>query len=171
MPSPVGSECWRNPNACDDFLQMESMLSEGASLIDVLKTLYPCIEEPPEGWSDHLSLPILEIMSILTKIVDRPPRREKLTAYNTFEDAVELFRTRKRILMLTGAGASVSCGTRFSQQRWNYTQNIDTLGKQAHIERVVGCHETLRQFDKNENFQTYLLLTYHLSDSLCRGRW
>ncbi|CAJ0594009.1 unnamed protein product [Cylicocyclus nassatus] len=25
----------------------------------------------------------------------------------------------------------------------------------------------LRQFDKNEKFQTYLLVTYHLSDSLC----
>ncbi|ETN80590.1 transcriptional regulator, Sir2 family [Necator americanus] len=91
-------------NVCDAFLKVEAMLSEGASLIDVLKTLYPGIEEPPEGWSDHL------IMSILAEIIDRPPRREKLPEFNTFEDAVELFRTRKRILILTGAGVSVSCG-------------------------------------------------------------
>ncbi|KIH62535.1 transcriptional regulator, Sir2 family [Ancylostoma duodenale] len=185
-------------NVSDAFLKVEAMLSEGASLVDVLKTLYPGIEEPPEGWSDHL------IMSILAEIIDRPPRREKLSAYNTFEDAVELFRTRKRILILTGAGVSVSCGIpdfrskdgiyarlhvdfpdlpdptamfdiryfthnpapfydfameifpgqfepsvshKFIRQLEvnnqllrNYTQNIDTLEKQAHIERVVECH-------------------------------
>ncbi|KAL6737946.1 hypothetical protein Aduo_011548 [Ancylostoma duodenale] len=198
LPSPVGSDCWRNPSVSDAFLKVEAMLSEGASLVDVLKTLYPGIEEPPEGWSDHL------IMSILAEIIDRPPRREKLSAYNTFEDAVELFRTRKRILILTGAGVSVSCGIpdfrskdgiyarlhvdfpdlpdptamfdiryfthnpapfydfameifpgqfepsvshKFIRQLEvnnqllrNYTQNIDTLEKQAHIERVVECH-------------------------------
>ncbi|KZT09855.1 SIR2-domain-containing protein [Laetiporus sulphureus 93-53] len=36
--------------------------------------------------------------------------REKLPEYNTIDDAVSLIRKRKRILVLTGAGISVSCG-------------------------------------------------------------
>ncbi|EPT00966.1 hypothetical protein FOMPIDRAFT_149580 [Fomitopsis schrenkii] len=36
--------------------------------------------------------------------------REKLPQYNTVDDAVRLIRERKRILVLTGAGISVSCG-------------------------------------------------------------
>ncbi|KAK6009816.1 transcriptional regulator, Sir2 family [Ostertagia ostertagi] len=195
VPSPVGSECWRNPNSSDALMRMEAMFSAGATPVDVIKALYPRIKEPPEGWSEHL------IMSILTEILDRPPTRSKLPQYNTFEDAVELFRTRKRILVLTGAGVSVSCGIpdfrskdgiyarlhvdfpiflilqrcsifvilftirlhsmillrRFSlanlnrqyshkfirqlevnnQLLRNYTQNIDTLEKQAKIERLL----------------------------------
>ncbi|KAK0218236.1 DHS-like NAD/FAD-binding domain-containing protein [Armillaria fumosa] len=36
--------------------------------------------------------------------------RDKLPEYNTINDAVELIRNSKRILILTGAGISVSCG-------------------------------------------------------------
>ncbi|EIN09435.1 SIR2-domain-containing protein [Punctularia strigosozonata HHB-11173 SS5] len=37
-------------------------------------------------------------------------RRDKLPAYNTVDDAVNLLRNSKRIIILTGAGISVSCG-------------------------------------------------------------
>ncbi|KAK0238551.1 DHS-like NAD/FAD-binding domain-containing protein [Armillaria nabsnona] len=36
--------------------------------------------------------------------------RDKLPEYNTIKDAVDLIRNSKRILILTGAGISVSCG-------------------------------------------------------------
>ncbi|TFK52026.1 SIR2-domain-containing protein [Heliocybe sulcata] len=36
--------------------------------------------------------------------------REKLTGYNTIDDAVELIQKSQRIVILTGAGISVSCG-------------------------------------------------------------
>ncbi|KAK7466319.1 NAD-dependent histone deacetylase sir2 [Stygiomarasmius scandens] len=36
--------------------------------------------------------------------------RDRLSQYNTIEDAVRLIRDSKRILILTGAGISVSCG-------------------------------------------------------------
>ncbi|CAL1715219.1 unnamed protein product [Somion occarium] len=36
--------------------------------------------------------------------------REKLPMYNTIDDAVDLIRKSKRIVILTGAGISVSCG-------------------------------------------------------------
>ncbi|KAG5641798.1 hypothetical protein DXG03_004184 [Asterophora parasitica] len=36
--------------------------------------------------------------------------RDRLTQYNTISDAVNLIRTSRRIIILTGAGISVSCG-------------------------------------------------------------
>jgi NAD+-dependent protein deacetylase SIR2 len=36
----------------------------------------------------------------------RLSRRDKLTAYNTIDDAVNLLRSSKRIVILTGAGIS-----------------------------------------------------------------
>ncbi|GBL97991.1 NAD-dependent protein deacetylase sirtuin-1 [Araneus ventricosus] len=38
------------------------------------------------------------------------PKRSKLTDINTLDDAVNLLRTCKNIIVLTGAGVSVSCG-------------------------------------------------------------
>lgn len=38
------------------------------------------------------------------------PRRAKLNDINTLDDAVKLLRTCKKIIVLTGAGVSVSCG-------------------------------------------------------------
>ena len=38
------------------------------------------------------------------------PHRHKLPTINTFEDVVELIKTANNIVVLTGAGVSVSCG-------------------------------------------------------------
>ncbi|GIY22981.1 NAD-dependent protein deacetylase sirtuin-1 [Caerostris darwini] len=46
----------------------------------------------------------------LVNMLDSPPRRSKLTAINTIDDVVHLLRTCKKIIVLTGAGVSVSCG-------------------------------------------------------------
>ncbi|CDR99371.1 related to HST1-silencing protein [Sporisorium scitamineum] len=50
-------------------------------------------------------LPILK--TALARILRR---REKLPQYNTVDDALSLLATRKRIMVLSGAGISVSCG-------------------------------------------------------------
>ncbi len=50
-------------------------------------------------------LPILK--TVLIRLLRR---RERLTQYNTPEDAVKLLREARRIVVLTGAGISVSCG-------------------------------------------------------------
>ncbi|XP_072164755.1 NAD-dependent protein deacetylase sirtuin-1-like [Diadema setosum] len=41
---------------------------------------------------------------------EEPPPRPKLEQYNTFQDAIQLLQSCKNILLLTGAGVSVSCG-------------------------------------------------------------
>ncbi|KAJ7583182.1 SIR2-domain-containing protein [Mycena floridula] len=55
--------------------------------------------------------PQLILLSFLNVAMSRElRRREKLPQFNTIKDAVDLIRSSKRILILTGAGISVSCG-------------------------------------------------------------
>lgn len=58
--------------------------------------------------------PDLDTMDILRIIFDffnhPPPRRVKLPTVNLLEDVVNLIRQSNRIVVLTGAGVSVSCG-------------------------------------------------------------
>ena len=42
--------------------------------------------------------------------MSEPPRRPKLGTVNTLEDCVELIKSCSNIIILTGAGVSVSCG-------------------------------------------------------------
>ena len=57
---------------------------------------------------DHLDE--LTLWKIVLNMVAEPPRRKKLSNVNTLEDVVRLIWTSKRIIVLTGAGVSVSCG-------------------------------------------------------------
>lgn len=43
-------------------------------------------------------------------MMSEPPKRQKLPHVNTILDVVELIRKSKNIIVLTGAGVSVSCG-------------------------------------------------------------
>ncbi|KAG8881558.1 NAD-dependent histone deacetylase sir2 [Tulasnella sp. 331] len=58
-----------------------------------------------DGIDDVLLLPLLK--TTLTRILRK---RDRLVQYSTVEDVVTLLRHSKRILVLTGAGISVSCG-------------------------------------------------------------
>merc|ERR1712223_1134143 len=57
---------------------------------------------------DHLDQ--ITLWKIILNMVSEPPRRKKLSNVNTLEDVVRLIRTSKKIIVLTGAGVSVSCG-------------------------------------------------------------
>merc|ERR1719290_705401 len=50
------------------------------------------------------------IWMILAKMLSQPPKREKLKDCNTVEDVVKHIKEANNILVLTGAGVSVSCG-------------------------------------------------------------
>eukprot|EP00088_Acartia_fossae_P063992 TRINITY_DN7849_c0_g1_i11.p1 TRINITY_DN7849_c0_g1~~TRINITY_DN7849_c0_g1_i11.p1 ORF type:complete len:645 (-),score=148.26 TRINITY_DN7849_c0_g1_i11:618-2552(-) len=50
------------------------------------------------------------IWMILFKMFAQPPRREKLKDFNTLEDVARHIKHARKILVLTGAGVSVSCG-------------------------------------------------------------
>ncbi|VDM96738.1 unnamed protein product [Thelazia callipaeda] len=71
---------------------------------DIVRCLLPRIDLP-ESISDE------ELYQIIRNIVySERPKRIRLPQFNSFDDAVELFRRCNRILVLTGAGVSVSCG-------------------------------------------------------------
>lgn len=61
------------------------------------------LREP--GTPDMMLLPFAKVA--LSRVLRR---RAKLPQYNTVDDAVELLRNAKRILVLSGAGISTSCG-------------------------------------------------------------
>ncbi|XP_017108769.2 NAD-dependent histone deacetylase sirtuin-1 [Drosophila bipectinata] len=46
----------------------------------------------------------------LVHLLNEPKRRNKLTNVNTFDDVIDLVKKSEKIIVLTGAGVSVSCG-------------------------------------------------------------
>ncbi|KAM7353108.1 sirtuin 1 [Cochliomyia hominivorax] len=52
----------------------------------------------------------MTLWRILASMLSEPPRRKKLSYVNTFEDVIDLLQKSKNIMVLTGAGVSVSCG-------------------------------------------------------------
>uniref|UniRef100_A0A915PBI8 NAD-dependent protein deacetylase sir-2.1 n=1 Tax=Setaria digitata TaxID=48799 RepID=A0A915PBI8_9BILA len=83
---------------------VDQIAAEGASARDVVRCLLPHVDLP-----DNLSEQ--DLYRIIRKILySERPRRTKLPEFNSFDDAVELFKRCNRILVLTGAGVSVSCG-------------------------------------------------------------
>lgn len=64
--------------------------------------------------ADPSDIPIhvddLTLWKIIVNMMSVPPRRSKLRNINTLQDVVGLIRNCSRIIVLTGAGVSVSCG-------------------------------------------------------------
>lgn len=173
-----------------------AMMEGGISPKVLLNHLAPSFHIPP-GANDMM------LWRLLVSMIE-PPKRRELSQYKTIEDAVELIRKSKKILVLSGAGISTSAGLpdfrsrngiyvqihaqhpdlhdpksmfdieyfrenpvpfyQFAKALYpgqykptighqfikciedhnkllrNYSQNIDTLEKQAGIKRVVECH-------------------------------
>lgn len=53
---------------------------------------------------------IIIFFQLVLNIMSEPPRRQKLRHVNTLTDVVRLIKNSKKIIVLTGAGVSVSCG-------------------------------------------------------------
>ncbi|CAI2351075.1 unnamed protein product [Caenorhabditis sp. 36 PRJEB53466] len=102
----VHSDTWQTSDEMVEKLRTaQNMLDSGSSPIQIIQSLYPDF-----NITNISHLPERTHLAILGELLDRPPKRDKLPSYNTLGDAVELFRTKKNILVLTGAGVSVSCG-------------------------------------------------------------
>lgn len=64
----------------------------------------------PGGTSIPDNIDTMTLWKVLFNLLSEPPKREKLTNVNTIEDCVSLIRSSSNIIVLTGAGVSVSCG-------------------------------------------------------------
>ncbi|PWN53403.1 SIR2-domain-containing protein [Violaceomyces palustris] len=69
-------------------------------------------------------LPILK--TALSRILRR---REKLPQYNTVDDAIQLIKNSKKIIVLSGAGISVSCGIPDFRSKDGIYANLQREGK------------------------------------------
>ncbi|KAK6170871.1 hypothetical protein SNE40_019164 [Patella caerulea] len=64
----------------------------------------------PSGMAIPPDLDNYAMWRIIINLLMEPPKRKKLEHINTIEDVVHLMKTCKKIVVLTGAGVSVSCG-------------------------------------------------------------
>ena len=85
------------------FDWLDEQMRAGVDLRPMLCRILPGL---PEDISQSTMYEIL--MNLFLPI----RRRQVLDQYQTLDDAVELIRTRKNIIVLTGAGISVSCGSK-----------------------------------------------------------
>ncbi|KAF1584799.1 UNVERIFIED_CONTAM: NAD-dependent protein deacetylase sir-2.1, partial [Eudyptes robustus] len=78
--------------------------AKGLSPYQILQSMAPTGCQVPKD------LPVEVIFRLLFELMDEKCFRKRLPQYHDFSQAVELFKEAKRILIITGAGVSVSCG-------------------------------------------------------------
>lgn len=82
--------------------------------------IYKCMEDGVDPRSilrqivpDETDIPDLDnftLWKLVVNLVSEPPPRNKLPDINTLDDVLNLLQTSEKIMILTGAGVSVSCG-------------------------------------------------------------
>ncbi|KAJ1143175.1 hypothetical protein NDU88_009486 [Pleurodeles waltl] len=83
------------------FVQQHLLL--GTDPRTILNNLLPETIPPPD-------LDDMTLWQIVINLLSEPPKRKRRKDINTIADVVKLLEECKRILVLTGAGVSVSCG-------------------------------------------------------------
>lgn len=102
----VSSESWQNNDEMmSNLRRAQRLLDDGATPLQIIQQIFPDFNA-----SRIATMSENAHFAILSDLLERAPVRQKLTNYNSLADAVELFKTKKHILVLTGAGVSVSCG-------------------------------------------------------------
>jgi len=87
----------------DPMSWVQNQIANGVDAKQVLHRLIPEINVP-----DHVSE--LSLWRLVFEIITEPPPRQQLKNINSIEDAKRLIKECKNIIVLTGAGVSVSCG-------------------------------------------------------------
>jgi len=65
---------------------------------------------PERGTHIPQNVDNVTLWKIIINFMSQPPRRQRLRHINSIQDVVHLLKTKKKIIVLTGAGVSVSCG-------------------------------------------------------------
>jgi len=93
---------WKKDNARErDFIV--NQYTQNADLKNLIKNLYPQVVIPDDADA-------FQCFSFLMNMAQMPKARNKLPSVNTLEQAINLIKRSKNIIVLTGAGVSVSCG-------------------------------------------------------------
>ncbi|CAD6226456.1 GSCOCG00005833001-RA-CDS [Cotesia congregata] len=90
---------WRNASSW-----VQKQMITGTNPRELLQHLLMDPTQIPEQVDD------ITLWKLVLNIMSDPPRRHKLEHINTLADVVRLIKNSKKIIVLTGAGVSVSCG-------------------------------------------------------------
>ena len=101
--SDMSGQDWK-PDMSSKLTWLHAAMRRGENPRDILETLLPSGSEIPD------SLDNMTMWKILFNLLSEPPRRQKLENVNTLEHCVDLIKNSSNIIILTGAGVSVSCG-------------------------------------------------------------
>ncbi|RWS09680.1 NAD-dependent protein deacetylase sirtuin-1-like protein, partial [Dinothrombium tinctorium] len=100
--SNMSGEQWK-PISCGALNWVQQQISVGTNPRDILQEIVPNACIAPEVES-------LTLWKLIMNFLSEPPPRKKLAHVNTVEDVVSLIHKSQKIIVLTGAGVSVSCG-------------------------------------------------------------
>ncbi|XP_076360653.1 NAD-dependent protein deacetylase sirtuin-1-like [Tachypleus tridentatus] len=100
--SDLSSQGWKPTSGPVTWVQQQ--IIQGIDPRTILEELFP----QTSFISSHLDP--LTLWKIIVSVLNEPPRRTKLPHINTLDDVVNLIQTSQNIMILTGAGVSVSCG-------------------------------------------------------------
>lgn len=105
--SEVSGREWKPAAATKPINWVQKQIHSGANPRDLLSQILP-----NGAAASHIApgLNDMTLWRILASMLSEPPRRRKLRTVNTFDDVIELVKASKNIIVLTGAGVSVSCG-------------------------------------------------------------
>ncbi|XP_063817687.1 NAD-dependent protein deacetylase sirtuin-1 isoform X1 [Pseudophryne corroboree] len=101
--SHASSSDWTPKPCIGPYTFVQRHLMMGTDPRTILKDLLPESVAPPD-------LDDMTLWQIVINILSDPPKRKKRKDINTIEDAVRLLQQSRKIMVLTGAGVSVSCG-------------------------------------------------------------
>ncbi|XP_018429020.1 PREDICTED: NAD-dependent protein deacetylase sirtuin-1 [Nanorana parkeri] len=101
--SHASSSDWTPKPCIGPYTFVQRHLMMGTDPRTILTDLLPDSVAPPD-------LDDMTLWQIVINILSDPPKRKKRKDINTIEDAVRLLQESKKIMVLTGAGVSVSCG-------------------------------------------------------------
>jgi len=101
--SDMSGQEWK-PDMSGKLAWLHRAMARGEDPRGILVDMLPPGSEIPEG------IDTMTLWKVLFNLLSEPPRRSKLSTVNTLEDCVELIKSCSNIVILTGAGVSVSCG-------------------------------------------------------------
>ena len=79
---------------------VQRQMVQGVNPRTVLTQVLGTSTEIPDGVSDTI------LWKLIVNMLSELPRREKLRHINTIEDVIRLFKSCRKIIVLTGAGVS-----------------------------------------------------------------
>lgn len=83
---------------------VQKQMQSGADPRLLLQQMFLDGQPIPETLND------MTLWKLIYNMLSEPPKRQKLRQINTLSDVIDLLKSSKKIIVLTGAGVSVSCG-------------------------------------------------------------